>query len=338
MNGGPPERPRLGFALTNTEDVRGAADAARRAERLGYDSLWFGEHNYSHDAIVPCAAAAAATERITIGPCVVPIFTRSALLLANTFATLDELAGGRIVLGIGAGSRVLIKAQGIEYRTPLLALREYVDACRAVWKAHGRHVSYAGEVVRLQDAELDFKPVRDEIPVWIGPTGPKACELTGEIAQGAMLNAFLPASYVRSAVEWLAAGAARTGRSLDDGFETSMIVLTVVARSKEDAFRQLRPVLASYLARLPDVTRHTRLWGEDGEGWSRLVAAVDEGGGQAGQRFISDELIDEITACGTAEECRVALRRYVEAGVDHPLVLTFGDPMTTMEAMAPSGP
>jgi 5,10-methylenetetrahydromethanopterin reductase len=268
---------------------------------------------------------------------VVPIFTRSALLLANTVATLDELAGGRIVLGIGAGSRVLIKAQGIEYRTPLTALREYVDACRAVWKAHGRHVSYSGEIVRLQDAELDFKPVRDRIPVWLGPTGPKACELSGEIGEGAMLNAFLPASYVTSAVGWLAAGAARSGRSLDDGFETSMLVLTVVAESKEHAFTQLRPVLASYLARLPDVTRHTRLWGEDGEGWRRLVAAVDEGGGEAGQRFVTDELIDELTACGTAEECRVAVRRYVDAGVDHPILLTFGDPRTTMEAMAPSG-
>jgi 5,10-methylenetetrahydromethanopterin reductase len=338
MNGGRPERPRLGFALANTEDVRGAADTARRAERLGYDSLWFGEHNYSHDAIVPCAAAAAVTERITIGPCVVPIFTRSALLLANTFATLDELSGGRIVLGIGAGSRVLIKAQGIEYRQPLTALREYVDVCRAVWKAHGRHVSYAGEIVRLDEAELDFRPVREEIPVWIGPTGPKACELTGEIADGAMLNAFLPTSYVTSAVGWLAAGAARSGRSLDGGFETSMIVLTVVVESKEHAFRQLRPVLASYLARLPDVTRHTTVWGEDGQGWRRLAAAVDEGGGEAGQRFISDELIDELTACGTADECRAALQRYVDAGVDHPVVFTFGDPGTTMEAMAPSGP
>jgi 5,10-methylenetetrahydromethanopterin reductase len=296
--------------------------------------VWFAEHNYSRDAVVPCAAVAAVTKRVLIGPCVVPIFTRSALLLANTFATLDELSQGRMVLGLGAGSRVLLRGQGIEYRKPLTALREYIDACRAVWTAHGTHVSYDGELVRLNDAELDFKPVRERVPIWIGSTGPKACELAGEIGDGTVLNAFLPASYVRNAVEWLRTGAARAGRSLDD-FEISMMVITTVASSKEEAREFLRPMLAVYLARLPDVTKHTSAWGEDGEGWERLVAAVNEGGGEAGKKYISDELVDEITACGTVEDCRQAIDEYVDAGLNHPVVIGFGDVPGTLEAMAP---
>jgi 5,10-methylenetetrahydromethanopterin reductase len=323
--------------MLNNLDVEESAAIGKRAEDLGYDSVWFAEHNYSRDAIVPCAAVASVTERVTIGPCVVPIFTRSALLLANTFATLDELSKGRIVLGVGAGSRVLIQGQGLDYRKPLTALREYVEACRAVWKAHGKHVSYDGELVTLKDAELDFKPVREEIPVWIGSTGPKACELTGEIADGAMLNAFLPATYVNKAVEWLNIGADRAGRSLaDDDYQISMMIITTVAESKEKAYDFLRPMLAVYLARLPDVTKHTTVWGEEGQGWEQLVAAVNEGGGKAGQKYISDEVVDAITACGTPDDCQKAIKRFVDAGLNHPVVIGFGDVRGTLEAMAPS--
>jgi 5,10-methylenetetrahydromethanopterin reductase len=321
---------KLGFAMLNNLDLRESIDIGRRAEELGYDSVWFAEHNYSRDAVTPCAALALVTERVLIGPCVVPIFTRSPLLLANTFAALDEMSRGRIVLGLGAGSRVLIQAQGIDYRKPLTALREYVDACRAVWKGHGTHINYRGQIVQLQNAELDFEPHRREIPVWIGSTGPKACELAGQIGDGAMLNGFLPASYVKNAVEWIRTGAKRAGRSLD-GYNVSMIIITTVASSKEAAYEFLRPMLAVYLARLPDVTRHTTAWPE----YEALVAAVNEGGGEVGKKFVSNDLIDDITICGTQEDCLAGLQRYVDAGLNHPVLVGFGDVRGTLEAMAP---
>jgi 5,10-methylenetetrahydromethanopterin reductase len=321
----------LGFAMLNNLDLRESIKIGKRAEDLGYDSVWFTEHNYSRDAVTPCAALAATTERVLIGPSVVPIFTRSALLMANTFAALDEMSRGRMVLGLGAGSRVLIQGQGIEYRKPLTALREYVSACRAIWDGYGKHINYQGEIVRLQNAELDFEPQRPRIPVWIGSTGPKACELAGEIGDGAMLNAFLPATYVENAVGWIRAGAERASRSLD-GYTISMIIIATVAPSKESAYKFLRPMLAVYLARLPDVTRHTTVWPE----YDALVAAVNEGGGQAGKKFISDELIDDITICGTQEDCRARLQQFVDAGLTHPVVVGFGDERATLEAMAPS--
>lgn len=100
---------RAGFGLLHGVSVREAMSLAQYAERLGYDSFWFPEHNFSRDAISAMAATAATTQSMAIGACVVPILTRSPLLLATTFATLDELAGGRILLGLGAGSRTLIE-------------------------------------------------------------------------------------------------------------------------------------------------------------------------------------------------------------------------------------
>lgn len=320
-----------GFGLFNSLDVHESVAIGREAESLGYDSVWLAEHNYSRDSITPCALLSAVTSRVTIGPCVVPIFTRSALLLATTFATLDEASRGRMILGLGAGSRVLIRGQGLNYRQPLQSLREYVEACRAVWSSKGEHINYAGEVARLEDAELDFEPQRTQIPIWIGSTGPRACELAGEIGDGVMLNAFLPDAYVRSAIDWIRAGATRANRSLD-GFEVSMMIVTSVADSKLEAHEFMRPLLSVYLARLPDITRHTSAWGN----YDELVELVDREGATGGARLISDELIDELTICGTEADCRKQLAKYIEAGVTHPVIAGVGDVRRALTSLAPS--
>ena len=323
---------KVAFGLLNNLRMRESVAIAERAEELGYESIWFAEHNFSRDGVSICAAASARTSRIRIGPCVVPIFTRSALLLATTFAALDELSQGRIVLGVGAGSRLLIRAQGINYDKPLTALREYIEACRAVWRADGTHVSYHGQIVSLEDAELDFEPVRRDLPVFIGPTGPRACELTGEIADGALLNAFLGTEYVGRAMELLKAGAARADRTLDN-WDVGMMLVTCLADSKREARDYLRPLVALYLSRLPDIAKQTSAWGEL---WDRMSAAVNEGGGEAGKRFVSDELVDEVTINGTESDLREGIERYVAAGINLPIIVPFGGERRVLEALAPT--
>lgn len=325
---------KLGFGLLNNLPMSESVAITKRAEELGYESMWFAEHNFSRDGVSVCAAASAVTDRIRIGPCVVPIFTRTALLLATTFATLDELSGGRIVLGIGAGSRLLISAQGITYQKPLTALRENIEAVRSVWAADGKHVSYAGQIVKLEDAELDFEPIRRDIPIYIGATGPKACELTGEIADGVLLNAFLGTAYAERTMELLRVGAARGGRELSDDWDVGMMLVTCLADSKAAAREYARPLVALYLSRLPDIAKQTSVWGEQWEAMSRAVA---DGGGEAGARFVSDELVDEVTLNGTEDDIREGLERYVTAGVNLPIITPFGNERRVLEALAPVG-
>ena len=322
---------KLGFGMLNNIKMRESVASAQRAEELGYESVWYAEHNFSRDGISICAATAAVTTRVRIGPCVVPIFTRSALLMATTFAALDELSQGRIIMGVGAGSRLLIQAQGIQYTKPVTALREYIEACRAIWAAHGHHVSYSGEIVHLDDAELDFEPLRREIPVYIGATGPKACELTGRIADGVLLNAFLGTDYVKGAMGLLQQGAAQASRTLD-GFDVGMMIVTCLMDSKTEAYQHLRPLIAVYLSRLPDIAKNTSAWGER---WNAMSAAVEAGGSEAGAAFVSDELIDEVTICGTARDCRDGLERYMDAGVTLPIIVGFGDERRALEELAP---
>ncbi|MGA7792229.1 MAG: LLM class flavin-dependent oxidoreductase [Candidatus Acidiferrales bacterium] len=322
---------KIAFGLLNNLPVKESLDIARRAEDLGYDSIWFAEHNFSRDGVSVCAAAGAVTERIRIGPCVVPIFTRSPLLLATTFATLDELTGGRVVLGLGAGSRLLIKAQGIDYERPLSVLREYVEGCRAVWKGFGRHVSYEGSHVILEDAELDFQPIREEIPIYIGATGPKSCELSGEIADGVLLNAFLGEDYVKRTMKLLQTGAAKAGRHLDH-WDVGMMLVTCIGESKQETRNRLRPLIALYLSRLPDIAKQTSIWGS---GWEEMSNAVAHGGGDAGAKFVSDELVDEVSINGTESDLHEGLEHYLSAGITMPIITPFAEERRVLEALAP---
>jgi 5,10-methylenetetrahydromethanopterin reductase len=323
---------KVGFGLLNNLNIRESVEMAQRADQLAYDSVWFAEHNFSRDAVTICAAASATTERIRIGSCVVPIFTRSALLLATTFASLDELSRGRIILGLGAGSRQLIKAQGLNYEKPVSALREYVAACRTVWRAHGTVVSYSGNLVRLDDAELDFEPIRKEIPIYIGATGPRACEMSAEIGDGVLLNSFLGVDYVDRTMGLLRSGAERGGKSLD-GWDVGMMLVTCLADSKREARAYLRPLVAVYLARLPDIANQTSAGGDL---WTHLADAVAKGGPDAGARLVSDELIDEVTINGTMSDVRTGLERYIAAGINLPIITPVGFEGRVLEAMAPS--
>jgi len=327
----------ISLGVSPREPLIRTSELARAIDESGFEVLWYIDFQLGmKDVYAAMNLAALSTKTALIGAGVTNLVTRHPTVTANATVALDELSEGRFVAGIGAGSRVLIKAQGINFVKPLKALREYVEACRKVWNAHGSHFDYHGEMVHLDNAELDFEPVRRDLPVWLGPTGPLACQLTGEIAEGASLNAFLGTEYVTWALEHLNKGAERGGRTLDD-VEVGMMLVACVDDSKEAARAFLRPLLALYLARLPDITRRTSVWGPDGAGWKQLVAAVDEGGGEGGQHLISDEVIDDLTLNGTRDDCLEGMQRYIDAGVEHPIITAIGDIERGIEELAPQG-
>src|SRR5947209_19352887 len=136
---------RIGLELAGEPSVGEMMILARRAEDLGYESIWLTETRFTRDAVTTAAAAAAATSRVQIGTAVVNPYTRGAVLAAVTFATLDELANGRIVVGIGPGSPVILDRQGIVFDRPLVRLREYVDVMRRLLT--GEAVTYRGTTI-----------------------------------------------------------------------------------------------------------------------------------------------------------------------------------------------
>ena len=175
---------RIGFQFPHERkgSVEELLDYARLADRVGYDTIFVPE-SWSRDAFTTLGAIAAVTERVRLGPGIVNVFSRTPALIAQSIATLDELSGGRAVLGLGTSGPVVIENwHGMSFERALRRTRETVEIVKLALK--GGPVDYSGEIFSLKGFRLGFKPVRDDIPIFIASIGPRNNRLAGEIADG----------------------------------------------------------------------------------------------------------------------------------------------------------
>src|SRR5512136_3105861 len=197
---------RTALYLQDSHNLHDGLEYVRYAEEKGFEAVWQAESRLVRDAIVPMAAYAAVTDKIKVGSAVINNWTRNIGLLAATFLTLDDLAEGRIICGIGAWWDPLARNVGIDRRKPLTAMRETVEVLRRLLAM--QRVTFHGEFVQVDGIELDVVHGRREprnVPIMIGATGDKMMEMTGEIADGCVLNYCVPPEYNLNALELLEA-------------------------------------------------------------------------------------------------------------------------------------
>jgi 5,10-methylenetetrahydromethanopterin reductase len=330
---------RVALYLQDKHAIRDGMRWCRRAESAGFEAVWQAESRLVREATVPMAAFAAVTERLLIGSGVVNTWTRNVALLASTFVTLDDLAPGRVILGLGAWWDPLARKVGITRARPLRAMRETVEACRALFTL--RETSYAGDFVYLDGVRIDVVHGDDsprQIPIYIGATGPKMLELTGEIADGVVLNYMVSPSYNDEAMGRLAAGAARSGRTLDDIDRPQLVVCSLDAdRSK--ALDAARLLLTQYLGQQPHIMRAS---GVDSSLIEEINAIVDWPATHdeiaKAAALVPDEVVQLVSASGTPDECRAKVAEYVAHGATCPILYPLGDDVGAMiEAFGAQG-
>jgi 5,10-methylenetetrahydromethanopterin reductase len=270
-----------------------------------------------------------------VGTGIVNVYTRNPVLLALTFATLDELAPGRIVMGLGAGSPLVLAPQGVAFDRPLTRLREYCEVIPRL--IAGESVTYRGEYVDLREAKIEDVLSRDggiaartAIPLYLAATGPRAVEYAGEVAAGVLLNVALPTAYVRERRLRLAAAAERSGRDPSE-IEVAMCIVVSPhddpARGRDGA----RRFLAVYLSLFPNVARETGL---EPNFVQTLASAFRAGGVDAAAPLIGDDVVDLLAVAGSVEDCRRRLDEYRAAGVDRPVLAPVDGAMElTIEAL-----
>ncbi len=316
---------RYALYLQDAHDLRAGLEYVRYAEERGFEAVWQAESRLVRDAIVPMAAYAAVTEKLKVGSGVINNWTRNIGLLASTFLTLDDLAPDRIHCGIGAWWDPLARNVGIERRKPLTAMRETVLILRRLLNME--RVTFHGEFVHVDGIELDVVHGRREprnVPIYIGATGPKMMELTGEIADGAVLNYCVPPEYNDGALELLERGARRSGRTLDD-LDRPQLVVCSVDHDRERAIDTTRELLTQYLAQQPHIAKASgvsqSVVGEIQSilGWPATHEQI-----QQAKHLVPDDLIDRITASGTPEEARAKVNEYRERGCTCPILYPVG--------------
>jgi len=330
---------RVALYLQDAHPLDECVRLAQYAEEKGFEAVWQAESRLVRDAIVPMAAYAATTERIQVGSGVINNWTRNIGLLAATFLTLDDLAPNRIICGIGAWWDPLAANVGISRKRPLAAMRETIALFRRLLALE--NVTFDGEFHQVHGIELDVVHGRREarkVPVFVGATGNKMLELTGEIADGCLLNYCVPPSYNDRAVDLLSAGAKKTGRTLDD-IDRPQLIVCSVDRDRRKAIEGAKELITQYLAQQPHIAqasgvdRATVQKIQSILGWPATKAQVHEA-----MQFVPDELILEITATGTPEEARAKVEEYVARGCTCPVLYPLGDPTLMIDAFAPSAP
>lgn len=331
-------RERTGLLLTGTPSVPEMVTIAQRAEQSGFDSIWVAETRLTRDAVTPMAAIAQATERIRIGSGIINVYTRNPVVIALTFLSLEELAPGRMMLGLGAGSPRVLAPQGIAFDRPLARLREYCDVVPALMR--GEEVTYEGHAVRLDRARVEDlldaaggSDRRADLPLYLGATGPRVLRYAGEVADGVLLNVCLSTAYVRSRLEIVEDGARAVGRTLDD----VDVAMAVVVSPHEDSAQGKdggRRFIALYLSMFPNIASETGL-AQELVGDVRTVFERD--GLEAAAALVPDEVVDLLSASGTPQECRARLGAYRDAGVEL-IVLTPvpGALRSAIELLSPS--
>ena len=328
---------RIGIAFSGGLTASEIADCAERAEALGYESVWVAE-GHGGDQFAILAACALRTHRVRLGTAISNVFVRTAPTIAMAAATVDELSGGRFVLGLGSSHRVQVGPEhGVEYSRPLGRVRDTMTVVRALLREG--EASHAGETIRIDHFDLWFQPLRREIPIYISAVFSKMTELCGEIADGVILTRGTLASAARARAH-VAAGAAREGRDAA-AVEIASLLPASVAPDRGAALAAARPGLAFYAGFFP---RYNRLIAESG--FPAEAAAVAEAwaaGDTAGAaRAVTDEMIAATGVAGTPAECRGRLEAYRDSGLDLPIISPFARGagakerfLTAIEACAP---
>jgi len=326
-----PSEGRVALYLQDKHPIRDGMDYARYAEERGFEAVWQAESRLVREATVPMAAFAAVTERIKVGSGVVNNWTRNVGLLAATFSTLDDLAPGRIVLGIGAWWDPLAAKVGITRARPLQAMRETVEATRRLLAME--RVTFHGDFVHLDDVEIDIvhgDRSPKAVPIYVGATGMKMMELAGEIADGVVLNYMVSPSYNARALDALAAGAARAGRSVPD-LDRPQLVVCSLDEDREAALDRARELLTQYLGQQPHIMKASGVDPGLIEEIGKVLtwpAGADEI--RRAMKLVPDDAVQMISAAGTSDECRAKVREYVDAGCTCPILYPLGDDVRAM--------
>jgi len=316
---------RVALYLQDSHDLRDGLDYVKYAEDHGFEAVWQAESRLVRDAIVPMAAYAAVTNKIKVGSGVINNWTRNIGLLAATYLTLDDLAPNRIICGIGAWWDPLAKNVGIDRSKPLTAMKETVMVMRRLLNME--RVTFDGEFIHVNGIELDVVHGRREprdIPIMIGATGDKMMEMTGEVADGAVLNYCVPPEYNFKALELLEIGAKHSGRTLDD-IDRPQLIVCSVDDDHDIAIETSRELLTQYLAQQPHIAKASGVSMDvvveiqSILGWPATHEQIKKA-----KHLVPEELILKITASGTPSEARAKVSEYIKNGCTCPILYPAG--------------
>jgi alkanesulfonate monooxygenase SsuD/methylene tetrahydromethanopterin reductase-like flavin-dependent oxidoreductase (luciferase family) len=285
--------------------------AAQLADDLGYESFWLPEA-WGYEIFSLLTEMALKTKRIKLGTGIINVFSRSPGLIAMSAATVDEISGGRLILGVGtSGKRVIEGFHGRPFEKPLSQVKEVVRVARALLSGD----KLGGD---LRPFKLEMKPLRPDVPIYVAALKQKAIEQIGEIADG-WIPTFWPYDKLSEGKAWIAAGAARTGR--DPSKIVTAPFTSALPMPGDAGTRMAKQIISFYIGGMGDyyielLTRHGF-----GEECAKIAALYKDKATRAqAEDAVSDRMIEALTISGDPAHCAEELKRRRGLGMDLPIL------------------
>lgn len=324
--------PMLNTPLTDLPEM------ARLAEDAGFDGAW--SYEFWRNPYIGLAGPALNTERITLGTAIGTAFSRTPWDIANQAADVDELSGGRLILGLGTGAPEFIGTfHGLDYPTkPLSQFKEFVQAVRASWNhlQTGDTEPFEGEFYNIWPPLMNpwerRTLARPRIPIYMGGMRPRMIQAAGEIADGLIGVLYTPRYITEVALPNLELGAKRAGRNPDD---VDLVGYTICSCSEDraEAMRRARIHVGMYTGGTP-IADHIVAWAGLEEDMMAVRLALMTDGPEALEHVTSDALVEAFAIAGTPDECRAQARAYTDALPNRTLLLhtPYVPPLTREES------
>jgi probable F420-dependent oxidoreductase len=284
------------------------AELVKTADRCGFSDGWSFE-SYGSDAFSPMAAASMISPRMRFGTAIVPVFSRPAPLIAMSAITVNQLAGGRFILGLGISTpNIMQNWMGVPFRKPITMMKETVAALRAIFR--GEKVTMDGQMVKMNGFKLDI-PFDSAPPIYLGAQGSKMLRLAGEIGDGLIVN-FVTPETLPAMLEHTRAGMRAVGK---DPSTLDVACRIIVALDEDEGIvRSLfKRTLTAYVT-VPQYNQFFREIGFENEAGA-AYEAWNAGDRKSALAHITDEMVEKIFVVGNAARCKRRLADYERGGI-----------------------
>jgi len=280
---------------------------AIQAEKTGFNTLWITDHFNNRNVYVSLAIVSAYTDKIKFGPGVTNPYMAHPIVTAQAVSTLNEIAPGRVICGIGVGDRTTLEMVNMKPSKPLATIRESVNIIREI--TSGRNLEMRGEVFTVSGAKLNYKTT-SKIPIFVGAQGPKMLALAAEIGDGVLINASHPED-IKNAIGFISEGAVNAGKRVED-LEIAAYTSFSVAKTPEKAAKAVIPVVAYIVAGCPESVLQKH--GISMETADKIRQAIIKGQWKEAFLQITDGMVEAFSIYGTPETVVEKIAKLVKVG------------------------
>ena len=298
---------RLGYSLGSLLSVNEVLECAKILSTRSVDSIWIPE-TWGMEGFSMMSAVSRIAKNAKIGSSIVNIYSRSPSVIAMGAATLDTISEGKLILGLGTSSDLIVQNwHGIAFKDPVVRMQEYVEIIRLILSKN--KVNYNGKFFHLKDFALLIKPTRNKIPVYLAAVNQKMVELTWNVADGVIFY-LRPLSELKDTIQKM-----QSKKKIDVASQ----FITCVSDDKEKAVSKAKKTLAFYIS-VAKIYRDFLAKNGFKKETENVYQEFLKSGLSSNFELIPDSMLESLTICGDAEESRKQLKRFVDAGVNLPIM------------------